>query len=258
MKIFSWNVNGIRAVIKKGALEEFLKQEKPDILCLQEIKSKKDQVEVDFPEYEEIWNPAKRPGYAGTAIFVKKGIEFSRVDIKKNKHEDNYGDVSTEGRILALEFEKFFLVNVYTPNSKRDLSRLRLREEIWDPEFLRLLKNLEQEKPVITCGDFNAAHEEIDLARPKDNHHNAGFTAEERMGITKLIDAGFIDTFRKLFPDKIKYSWWSHWGKARENNIGWRIDYFFISKSLYKHLKNAEICNEINGSDHCPVSVEIF
>lgn len=257
MKIYSWNVNGLRAVLRKNALQDFLEKENPDIFCLQEIKSKKDQVEIDLPEYTEVWNPAERAGYAGTAIFVKNGIPFSEVDFEKFDCEDKYGDPMNEGRILALEFKDFFLVDVYTPNSKRDLTRLKLRKEVWDPEFLKLLKTLEKKKPVITCGDFNAAHEEIDLARPKENRRNAGFTDEERKGITNLLEAGFIDTFRKLYPEKVKYSWWLYCGHARENNVGWRIDYFFISNNLLPKLKNAEIHSEILGSDHCPVSIEL-
>lgn len=257
MRIFSWNVNGLRAVVRKGALVDFIEKKQPDVICLQEIKSKKDQVEIDLPEYEEVWNPAERAGYAGTAIFVKKGVKFDQVPDVGFACADGYGDVATEGRIVALEFDEFFLVNVYTPNSKRDLSRLKLRKEVWDPEFLQLLKDLEKQKPVVTCGDFNAAHEEIDLARPKDNHHNAGFTDEERQGIDNILKAGLVDTFRYLHPDTVKYSWWSHWGKARENNVGWRIDYFFVSSELMSALGTAEIHNDILGSDHCPVSIEL-
>lgn len=257
MKIFSWNVNGLRAVLRKGALQKFLDEEKPDIVCLQEIKSKKDQVEVDFLDYEEVWNPAERAGYAGTAIFVKKGIDFQAVELDKFECKDKYGDPMNEGRILAIELPKFFLLTVYTPNSKPDLSRLELREKIWDPKFLKLLKELEKKKPVVFCGDFNAAHEEIDIARPKTNHHSAGFTDEERKGISNLIRAGFLDTFRTLHPEEVRYTWWSHWGKARENNIGWRIDYFFISSELSYALHKAEIFEDILGSDHCPIMIEM-
>ena len=251
MKIFSWNVNGIRAVTRKGALQRFLEEEKPDILCLQEIKAKPEQIEV--PEgYNIIVNSAERPGYSGTAIlFSEQYLRF----INKSWEENNIA--VSEGRVLTLEFDKFFLVNVYTPNSKPDLSRLKLREEKWDPEFLSFLKELEKTKPVVVCGDFNAAHEEIDLARPKQNRHNAGFTDEERKGITNLINAGFVDTFRTLYPDSRRYTWWSHWGHARENNVGWRIDYFFISKSLKKNLKSAEIYENVAGSDHCPISIDL-
>ena len=258
LRIFSWNVNGLRAVIRKGALTRFIDECQPDILCLQETKAKQGQAEIDFPEYEELWNSAKRPGYAGTAIFTKTKPLSVRYDLPTEvEFADQFGDPLTEGRVLTAEFEKFFLVSVYTPNSKNALERLGLREKLWDPEFLKYLKLLEETKPVVVCGDFNAAHEEIDIARPKTNHHSAGFTDEERQGITNLITAGFIDTFRFLNPDSVRYTWWSHWGHARENNVGWRIDYFFISKSLEKNLKSAEIYENILGSDHCPVSIEL-
>ena len=258
MKIYSWNVNGLRAVLRKGALQEFVEKEQPDIFCLQETKAKQGQAEVDLPEYEELWNSAKRPGYAGTAIFTKVKPLSVKYDLPTNESfEDQFGDPLSEGRVLTAEFEKFFLVNVYTPNSKNELERLALREKLWDPEFLRYLKDLEKTKPVVVCGDFNAAHEEIDIARPKTNHHSAGFTDEERKGITNYIKAGFVDTFRTLHPDEIRYTWWSHWGKARENNVGWRIDYFFVSKDLKNHLKSAEIYENVMGSDHCPISIEL-
>ncbi|MBQ6313887.1 exodeoxyribonuclease III [Candidatus Saccharibacteria bacterium] len=257
LKIFSWNVNGIRAVIKKGALQKFIKEQNPDILCLQETKAKRGQAEIDFSEYEEIWNSAERPGYAGTAIFTKIKPLATREYRLDKEIKDGFGDALKEGRVLVAEFEKFFLVDVYTPNSKPDLSRLSLRENEWDPGFLEYLKELEKEKPVVACGDFNAAHEEIDLARPKTNHHSAGFTDEERAGISNLIKAGFIDTFRFLNPAAVRYTWWSHWGNARANNVGWRIDYFFISKGLKKNLKSAEIYEDYFGSDHCPISIEL-
>jgi exodeoxyribonuclease-3 len=170
---------------------------------------------------------------------------------------DEFGDPLSEGRVLTAEFEDFFLVDVYTPNSKNGLERLRLRAEKWDTEFLRYLKELEQVKPVVVCGDFNAAHEEIDVARPKTNYHSAGFTDEERRGITNLITAGFVDTFRALHPDEVRYTWWSHWGQARANNVGWRIDYFFVSSSLMPRVKDAEIYEDVMGSDHCPVSIDL-
>lgn len=263
LKIFSWNVNGLRAVINKGALESFISKYQPDILCIQETKAKQGQAELDLPEYEEIWNSAKRAGYSGTAIFTKvKPLKvfygFSDdINIGYNWEDDAHGSALDEGRVLTAEFPDFYLVNVYTPNSKNELTRLKLRENLWDPAFLRFLKDLEKNKPVVTCGDFNAAHMEIDIARPKTNHHSAGFTDEERKGISNLIDAGFVDTFRFLNPDDIRYTWWSHWGHARENNVGWRIDYFFVSESLKKNLKAAEIYENIMGSDHCPVSIEL-
>ena len=258
LKIFSWNVNGLRAVIRKGALQEFIDKYKPDILCLQETKAKQGQAEVDLPGYEEIWNSAERPGYAGTAIFTKVKPLSVRYGLPTEvEMSDEYGDPLNEGRVLTAEFEKFFLVDVYTPNSKNGLERLRLRAEKWDKEFLRYLKELEQMKPVVVCGDFNAAHEEIDIARPSSNHHSAGFTDEERQGITNMIDAGFVDTFRTLHPDEVRYTWWSHWGQARANNVGWRIDYFFVSSGLMPRVKDAEIYEDVMGSDHCPVSIEL-
>ncbi len=258
MKIASWNVNGLRAILKKGNLAAFLKAENPDIICIQETKAKQGQAEVDFPEYEEIWNSAERPGYSGTAVFSKIKPIAIRNDFPTLKDAaDQFGDPLTEGRVLTVEFPEFFLVNVYTPNSKRSLERLELRHKTWDPAFLNYLKDLEKSKPVITCGDYNAAHTEIDIARPKENQRNAGFTIEEREGITNLISAGFVDTFRTLNPDKIQYTWWSHMGNARARNIGWRIDYFFISYSLKSKLKSATIFDQIMGSDHCPISIEI-
>ena len=255
LKIFSWNVNGIRAVLRKKALQSFIDEYQPDILCLQETKAKQGQAEIDLPEYEEIWNSAERAGYSGTAIFTKiKPINVEKFEISCN---DDYGDLSTEGRVQVVEFDNFFLVNVYTPNSKPDLSRLKLRYESWDPEFLNLLENLELKKPVITCGDFNAAHQNIDIARPEYNHHSAGFTDEEREGISKILAAGFIDSFRFLHPNSERYTWWSHWGNARANNVGWRIDYFFISATLRKKLVDAEIYESVFGSDHCPISITL-
>jgi exodeoxyribonuclease-3 len=258
VKIYSWNVNGLRAVLRKGALQSFISKYDPDILCLQETKAKQGQAEVDLPEYEELWNSAERPGYAGTAIFTKIKPLSVRNNLPTTKvFADSFGDPLTEGRVLTAEFEKFFLVNVYTPNSKNQLERLGLRNEKWDPEFLKYLKDLEKEKPVVVCGDFNAAHEEIDIARPKTNHHSAGFTDEERQGITNIVESGLIDSFRTLNPDAVRYTWWSHWGNARANNVGWRIDYFFVSKSLKPNLKSAEIYEDVEGSDHCPVSIDL-
>ena len=258
MKIYSWNVNGLRAVLRKGALQEFIAQEQPDILCLQETKAKPGQAEVDLPEYEELWNSAERPGYAGTAIFTKRKPLSVRYDLPcEIEMADEYGDPLTEGRVLTAEFEDFYLVNVYTPNSKTGLERLKLRHKKWDVEFLKYLKSLEVVKPVVVCGDFNAAHEEIDIARPKTNHHSAGFTDEERQGITNLVSAGLVDTFRFLHPEAVRYTWWSHWGQARANNVGWRIDYFFVSASLMPKVAGAEIYENVMGSDHCPVGIEL-
>lgn len=263
MELFSWNVNGLRAGLKKGTFLQFIEQAQPDILCLQETKAKIDQVELDLPDYEEYWNSAERAGYSGTAVFSKTPAEnYNNAWTKTIEQDydwqgDAYGCPLHEGRLQTLEFPQFFLVNVYVPNSKPDLSRLKLREQIWDPALLQHLQNLEKQKPVVICGDFNAAHTEIDLARPKQNTHSAGFTAEERQGIDNFIKAGFVDTFRELHPDAQRYTWWSHWGKARENNVGWRIDYFLISPKLLPHLKSAEIYENILGSDHCPISIEL-
>lgn len=261
--IFSWNVNGIRAVIRKEALQNFINAHHPDILCLQETKAKPEQSPIDFPEYDEIWNSADRPGYSGTAVFTGKSPESyfpnftDDLTIRHDWSADIHGDPLSEGRVQTVEYPEFYLVNVYTPNSKNDLSRLQLRKQLWDPTFLKHLKDLEKTKPVVVCGDFNAAHTEIDLARPKANIHHAGFTAEERQGITNLLNAGFIDTFRYLHPDVQRYTWWSHWGHARANNVGWRIDYFFISQSLKQNLQKADIHESILGSDHCPVSIAL-
>ena len=258
LKIYSWNVNGLRAVLNKGALQEFIAAEQPDILCLQETKAKPGQAEVDLPEYEELWNSAERPGYSGTAIFTKiKPLSVNNTLSGAKDFADQFGDPLTEGRVQTAEFEKFYLVNIYTPNSKRALERLSLREKKWDPAIREYLKELEKTKPVVACGDFNAAHTEMDLARPAANRHNAGFTDEERQGLSALANAGLIDTFRILHPEAQRYTWWSHWGNARKNNVGWRIDYFFISKSLEKNLKSAEIYEKYIGSDHCPVSIEL-
>lgn len=264
LKIYSWNVNGLRAVINKGALSSFINAEHPDIVCIQETKAKQGQAEIDLPEYEELWNSAKRPGYSGTAIFTKiKPLSvfygFSEnINSGYEWEEDQHGSALTEGRVLTAEFEDFYLVNVYTPNSKHELTRLKLRENLWDPAFLKYISELEKHKPVVVCGDFNAAHTEIDLARPKDNEENAGYTKEERKGIDNIINAGFIDTFRTLHPDETdRYTWWTWRNMARIRNIGWRIDYFFISKSLLPKLKSAEIHEEIEGSDHCPISIDL-
>ena len=277
IRLFSWNVNGLRAVLKKQAIQNFLSVENPDFCCFQEVKAKPEQVKkeiLDTPleNYQLHWNSAVRPGYSGTMTIAKTNLPilstetnlseyFKSPDFDQAKSEllenDGFGSPFSEGRVLTLETENFYLVNVYTPNSKTDLSRLKLRHELWDPLFLAYLKHLEKTKPVVVCGDFNAAHQEIDLARPKQNTKNAGFTIEERQGISEILKQDFIDTFRSLNPDSNRYTWWSHWGKARENNIGWRIDYFFISKSLEKNLEAAEIYESILGSDHCPISITL-
>ena len=259
MKIFSWNVNGLRAVLKKGAIQDFIKKENPDILCLQEIKCRAAQIDYIFQGYKVFWNSAKKPGYSGTATLVKREL---LANVTREYYPCSNNSLFTsvaeeEGRILTLDFQNFYLINVYVPNSKPDLARLDFRFKDWDINLNNYIKTLEKEKPVIICGDFNAAHKELDIARPKTNHHSAGFTDEERQGITNYISSGLIDTFREKHPDIARYTWWSHWSHARENNVGWRIDYFFISESLEKNLKNAEIYENYMGSDHCPISIEM-
>jgi exodeoxyribonuclease-3 len=263
MKIYSWNVNGIRAVVRKGAIQEFMTKHQPDILCLQETKARQGQAEIDFPGYEEYWNSAERPGYSGTAIFTKvKPIKvvngfpenFSK---KYNFIDHKTADTANEGRVLAAEFEKFWVVTVYTINAKDDLTRLQLKYKHWDPAFLAYVKELEKTKPVIFCGDLNVAHTEDDLANPKPNRGKKGFTDEEREGFTNMLDAGFIDTFRLFKQGNGFYTWWSHFANARARNVGWRIDYFMASAALKDKIKAAEIHPDVLGSDHCPISVEI-
>lgn len=279
MKLISWNVNGIRAVVKKGLFMPFIEKYQPDILCLQETKAEQGQAVIDLPEYEEYWNSASKKGYSGTAIFTKvKPLQvfngFSdKIKEKFLKNGDKYGDSTTEGRVITAEYKDFFVVTVYTPNAKDDLSRIPLRHKQWDPAFLAHCKELEKNgsthsinsgqaysphgKPVIFCGDLNVAHTPDDLARPKENEGMKGFTKEEREGFQKFIDAGFIDTFRIFHKGNGYYTWWSHFANARERNVGWRIDYFLVSESLKNKLKKAEILPEVLGSDHCPIKLEI-
>ena len=262
MKIFSWNVNGLRAVLSKGALQSFIEKYQPDILCLQETKAKQGQAEVDLPDYEEIWNSAERAGYSGTAIFTKQKPLSVRFGFLPEQDampgwEDAFGDARMEGRVLTAEFEDFYLIDVYVPNEKHTLERMGYRENVWDKALLDYMKQLEQTKPVIVCGDFNVAHEEIDLARPKENEGNAGFTKSGRQGMTNFLSNGFIDSWRELHPGEQKYSWWSYRGGARMRNIGWRIDYFLVSEKLREQIKNAEIYDEVKGSDHCPIMLEL-
>jgi len=261
MKIYSWNVNGIRAVERKGDLQRFLEKHDPDILCLQETKANQDQVELDLPDYTEYWHSAEKKGYSGTAIFTKheplavqNGIPEDIV--ARYNLTDSYGDTTKEGRVVTAEFEPFYLSTVYTPNAKDDLSRIAMRQQ-WDPAFLEYMKQLAVVKPVIFCGDFNVAHTELDLARPKENRGKKGFTDEERSGFAAMTNSGFIDTFRTLNPDGGHYTWWSHFGNARERNVGWRIDYVMATESLKPLIKNARIHPDVYGSDHCPVSVEL-
>ena len=262
MKIYSWNVNGIRAVINKGEFANFIKKHDPDILCLQETKAQPGQAEVNLPIYREYWNSAEKKGYSGTALFTKikplKVINGLPEDIiqKYKVHGDVYGDPNKEGRVLTAEFEDFFLVTVYTINIKDDLSRLPIRQA-WDRAFLAWCQTLEQKKPVVFCGDLNVAHTEEDLARPKENVGKRGFTNEERDGFQKLIDHGFIDTFRLFTKGNGNYTWWTHWANARARNVGWRIDYFLVSSALKNKIKSAQIHADSMGSDHCPVSIEL-
>ena len=266
MKLVSWNVNGIRAVVKKGTFQAFIKQEKPDVICLQETKAERGQAEVDLAEYEEYWNSAVKKGYSGTAVFVKKDITVHEVlmglpeDLcKKYKlHEDSYGDPNTEGRIVVLDLDDFYVATSYTPNSKPDLSRLKLRHKQWDPAFLEYMKRLEKKKPVVFSGDLNVAHTEQDLANPKANEGEHGFTKEERDGIDNIVEAGFVDSFRVFNKEGNGfYTWWTHWANSRERNVGWRIDYWFVSKKLLPRIKSASILPNVMGSDHCPVVIEI-
>lgn len=250
MKLISWNVNGIRACVNKGFIDFFNKID-ADIFCIQETKCQKGQIELEFEGYESYWNSAEKKGYSGTAIFTKIKPLTIKYGIGKEEHDK-------EGRVITLEFDKFYMVNIYTPNSKRELERLDYRM-IWEDEIKKYLLHLNKIKPVIMCGDLNVAHKEIDLKNPKTNRHNAGFTDEERNKMTELLDAGFTDSFRYKYPDKEnEYSWWSYMGRAREKNVGWRIDYFIVSKSIENQIKEAKIYPEIMGSDHCPVGLEIF
>ena len=249
MKLFSWNVNGLRACVRKGFLDYF---EELDgyIFCLQEIKLQEGQIDLDLEGYHQYWNYAEKKGYSGTAIFTKEEPVSVSYGLGIEKHDK-------EGRVITLEFEKFYLVNVYTPNSQRELTRLDYRME-WEDDFRNYLKELDEVKPVILCGDLNVAHNEIDLKNPSTNKRNAGFTDEERGKMTELLNAGFIDSFRYFYPDKEgAYSWWSYMRKSRERNVGWRIDYFIVSEKLEDAMADAKIHPDIMGSDHCPVSLEL-
>lgn len=263
VKIYSWNVNGIRAVARKGTFAPFIAAEKPDIVCLQETKAIQGQAEIDLKGYEEYWNSADKKGYSGTAIFTKtKPLSiingFPEHIIKKHKITgDVYGDPNKEGRVITAEFEKFFVVTVYTPNAKDNLSRIPLREKHWDPGFLDYCKELEQSKPVVFCGDLNVAHTELDLANPKPNRGKKGFTDEERAGFQRFLDAGFVDTLRLFRQGNGYYTWWSHFANSRARNVGWRIDYLLVSSALKPKVKAAEIHTQVMGSDHCPISVTL-
>jgi exodeoxyribonuclease-3 len=264
MKLYSWNVNGIRAVLTKGNFQTFMEEHQPDILCLQETKAKPEQVTLELPGYHLYWNSAVKAGYSGTAIFSKiKPLSVisgftDAIDTKYKLEDDAYGDPSKEGRVISAEFEEFWVVTVYTPNSKGDLSRLALRHEQWDPAFLEHITALEASKPVVFSGDLNVAHKEIDIANPKANKGKHGFTAEERGGFDNFEKVGMLDTLRIFQPETPElYSWWTHWANARARNVGWRIDYWLVSGSLKDSVVGAAIHADVMGSDHCPVSVEL-
>ncbi|HEX4151050.1 MAG TPA: exodeoxyribonuclease III [Steroidobacteraceae bacterium] len=263
MKLYSWNVNGIRAVLKKGLFQSFLKAHKPDVLCLQETKAERGQIEIELPDYHEFWNSAVKKGYSGTAIFARtKPIRvvngFPHEFAERYSFADELErDSAEEGRLISAEFENFHVVTVYTPNAKDDLSRLALRYKHWDPAFLAYCRQLERSKPVILCGDLNVAHTELDLANPKPNRGKKGFTDEERKGFQNFIDAGFVDTFRLFTQGNGHYSWWSHFANSRARNVGWRIDYFLASAALRGRVAAADIHADVMGSDHCPVSVTL-
>ena len=248
MKFISWNVNGFRACLEKG-FEDFFKSEDADFFCIQETKMQIGQAEFEPEGYYQYWYSAEKKGYSGTAIFAKKEpvSVWYGLDIEKHDHE---------GRAITLEYENFYLLCVYTPNSQRELARLDYRQE-WEDDLREYIKSLDSTKPVIYCGDLNVAHEEIDLKNPKTNHHSAGFTDEERNKFTELLNSGFCDTFRTLYPEKVEYSWWSYMFHAREKNVGWRIDYFVVSDRIMPNVKDSKIYTEIMGSDHCPVGIEI-
>lgn len=248
MKFISWNVNGFRACLNKG-FEEFFGNEDADFFCIQETKMQPDQADFKPDGYYQYWYSAEKKGYSGTAIFAKHEplSVWYGLDIDKHDHE---------GRAITLEYENFYLLCVYTPNSQRELARLDYRQE-WEDDLREYIKSLDSTKPVIYCGDLNVAHEEIDLKNPKTNHHSAGFTDEERNKFTELLNSGFSDTFRTLYPEKVEYSWWSYMFHAREKNVGWRIDYFVVSDRIMPKVKDSKIYTQIMGSDHCPVGIEI-
>ena len=249
MKLISWNVNGLRACMNKG-FPEFFQQEAPDILCLQETKLQPHQIELELPGYRQYWNSAEKKGYSGTALFTRQEPLDVTFGIGAAEHD-------TEGRVITAEYEDFFLVCCYTPNAQRELTRLAYRME-WEDAFQAYLKGLDGKKPVILCGDLNVAHQEIDLKNPKSNRGNAGFTDEERGKMTELLAAGFTDSFRYLYPDVTgAYSWWSYMRRARDNNAGWRIDYFLVSDRLRERIADSRILSHVMGSDHCPVELDL-
>jgi exodeoxyribonuclease-3 len=261
--IYSWNVNGIRAVLRKGAFQEFMAAESPDIACLQETKAQPGQAEFDLPEYHEYWHSANKPGYSGTAILSKQPALSTSLGLPPDIQQrydmttDGYGDPNAEGRVLVAEYPAFYLVTVYTPNAKDDLSRVPLRRDHWDPAFLAYCRRLEETKPVVFCGDLNVAHTELDHAHPQANRGKKGFTDEERAGFEAFLAAGFVDTFRMFEQDGGHYTWWSNFTRARERNVGWRIDYFLVSAQLRDRITAASIYPQYMGSDHCPISVTL-
>ncbi|MDR0955998.1 MAG: exodeoxyribonuclease III [Candidatus Nomurabacteria bacterium] len=268
MRIFSWNVNGLRAVLRKGELQKFVAGQQPDILCVQETKARRGDVDLDQSGYDEHFNSGQRAGYAGTAIFLRRGatglkplnITLDLPDEIAKKYQladDKFGDPNREGRVITAEFDDFYLVNVYTPNAKADLARLNLRAQNWDPAFLAYINFLIENKPVIFCGDLNVAASEIDLARPAANVGHAGFTDEERAGFQNVMASGLLDSFRFLHPNQKTYTWWSFRARAREHNVGWRIDYFIVDPRLRYRIARAEILPQQLGSDHCPILLEL-
>lgn len=264
MKIYSWNVNGIRAVATKGALATFLEKEDPDIICFQETKAHESQLELDTVGYHTFWASADKKGYSGTAIWSKTeplNVYYGLPEELISQYAldtDTYGDVSGEGRVITAEYDEFYVISVYTPNTKNDLSRLQMRAEKWDPAFRAYVSRRAETKPVIFCGDLNVAHNDIDLANPKANKGKHGFTTEERVGFDKLLEAGFVDTYRTAHPEEEgAYTWWTHWANARARNVGWRIDYVMVSAPLAARITSANIHQNIIGSDHCPVSINL-
>ena len=262
MKIYSWNVNGIRAVLRKDVFYPFIQAEQPDIFCLQETKAQEHEAKLNLPDYHTCWNAAAKKGYSGTAILSKTRPHSTTHGLTEEVKcryllSDAYGDAHAEGRIITAEYEHFYVVTVYTPNAKDDLSRVPLRRDGWDPAFLEYCKCLEKTKPVIFCGDLNVAHTELDLARPKPNIGKKGFTDEERAGFQAFIDNGFVDTLRMFRQGNGHYTWWSNFGGARERNIGWRIDYVLVSDALRGKVVAADIHCGVMGSDHCPVSITL-
>ena len=265
MKLYSWNVNGLRACWGKGALKKLLVNHQPDIVCLQEIKAQRDQSPLEgVGDYHQFWSSSQvKKGYSGTLVLSRKQplecqLDFTDKVNRRYDFRDQFGQTNREGRLITLEFADFFLVTVYTPNSKGDLSRLDHRFRVWDPAFLEHCRGLQRQKPLLVCGDLNVAHKPIDLARPKQNEGKHGFTQQERSGFDNLIGIGLVDTFRYFWPNRSQaYSWWSMWANSRQRNIGWRIDYWLVSNQLIPRLQSSTIHAEILGSDHCPVSLEV-